>query len=87
MADLYRGGVPLETVRRAIWLGCARKYMSMLNGQPPAPIASLGYFTALLDEVARAPVTDTYCVHVRQKMEKLERQCQHARLPATSGGS
>ena len=50
-ADLYRRGVSLETLRRAIWLGCARKYAAMLNGQPPAPIASRGYFTALLDEV------------------------------------
>jgi hypothetical protein len=47
-------------------------------------IASLGYFTALLDEVARAPVTDTYWEHVRQNIEKLERQCQQAGSPAVS---
>ena len=58
--------------------------MAMLNGQPPAPIASLGYFTALLDEVARAPVTDAYWQHVRQKLETLERRWQQASSPAAS---
>lgn len=77
-ADLYGRDVPLETLQRAIWLGCARKYIAMLNGQPPAPIASLGYFTALLEEVARAPVTETYWEHVRQKMETLQRQWQQS---------
>lgn len=83
-ADLYRGGVPLENLRRAIWLGCARKYMAMLKGQPPAPIASLGYFTALLDEVARAPVTDAYWEHVRQKLKMLERRWLQSSPPAVS---
>ena len=84
--DLYRRGVPLEALRRAIWLGCARKYIAMLNGQPPAPIASLGYFIALLDEVSRAPVTNTYWEHVRQKMETLERQWQQSSSPASVEG-
>lgn len=77
-AVLYGRGVRLETLQRAIWLGSARKYIAMLSGQPPAPIASLGYFTALLEEVARAPVTDSYWEHVRQKMETLQRQWQHS---------
>jgi hypothetical protein len=84
-ADLYRRGVPLENLRRAVWLGSARKYMAMLNGQPPEPIASLGYFTALLDEVARAPVTDAYWEHVRQKLLTLERRWeQPSRLTAAA---
>jgi len=76
--DLYRRGVPLENLKRAIWLGSARKYMAMLNGQPPAPIASLGYFTPLLEEVTRAPVTAAYWEHVHQKMRVMERQWQQS---------
>jgi hypothetical protein len=83
-ADLYRRGVSLETLRRAIWLGCARKYVAMLNGQPPAPIASLGYFTALLDEVTRASVSDSYWEHVRQKLQTLERRWQQPPSPSVS---
>jgi hypothetical protein len=77
-ADLYRRGIPLENLCRAVWLGSARKYMAMLNGQPPASIASLGYFTALLEEVAQAPVTDAYWEHVRHKVKTLERRWQLA---------
>ncbi len=80
-AALYRRGVPLENLRRAIWLGSARKYMAMLNGQPPTRIASLGYFTALLNEVARAPVTDAYWEHVRQKVQVMERQWRQSSPP------
>lgn len=85
-ADLYGRGMPLENLRRAIWLGCARKYIAMLNGQPPAPIASLGYFIALLEEVARAPVTDAYWEHVRQKMETLERRWRQSSSAASAEG-
>ena len=83
-ADLYRRGIPLENLRRAVWLGSARKYMAMLNGQPSALIASLRYFTALLEEVARAPVTDAYWEHVRHKLNTLERRWQLASSPAVS---
>ena len=31
--DLDRRGVSLEQLQRAIWLGCARKYVSLLNGR------------------------------------------------------
>jgi hypothetical protein len=86
-ADLYRRGMPLENLKRAIWLGSARKYIAMLNGQPPTPIASLGYFTALLEEVARAPVTAAYWEHVRQKLLMLEQRWgQASRLLATAEG-
>lgn len=83
-ANLYGRGVPLENLRRAIWLGCARKYMAMLNGRQRAPIASLAYFTELLEEVTRAPVSDTYWEHVRQKMEVLERRWQQTSSQAPS---
>jgi hypothetical protein len=82
--DLYRRGVPLENLRRAIWLGCARKYIAMLNGAPgPRPaIASLAYFIALLDEVAQAPVVEAYWQHVQQKMQMLERRWLQSSCPA-----
>src|SRR5262249_2381857 len=44
--NLYRREVSLEQVRRAIWLGCARKYAVMLNGQTRQPITSLAYFAS-----------------------------------------
>ena len=47
-------------IERAIWLGCARKYVALLNGQTPMLITSLHYFTGLVDEVAvyASPLSD-----------------------------
>jgi len=42
--NLCLRGVGLDRLRRAIWLGCARKYVAVLNGQTRLPITSLAYF-------------------------------------------
>lgn len=72
--DLAERGIPPVQVQRAIWLGCARKYTAMLNGQPPMPITSLRYFSGLIEEVGQTGVSDGYWQHVRSKAEQLERQ-------------
>lgn len=72
--DLDRRGVSLEQIQRAIWLGCARKYVAMLNGQAPMPITSLRYFIGLVEEVGQAGTPDSYWQHVRSKADQLERQ-------------
>jgi len=73
-ANLYRRGVTLNQLERAIWLGCARKYVALLNGQTPMLITSLHYFTGLVGEVTATKVTDGYWLHVKRKAEDLERR-------------
>ncbi|HYW44004.1 MAG TPA: hypothetical protein VE959_14175 [Bryobacteraceae bacterium] len=72
--DLCRRGVSLEQLRRAIWLGCARKYTAMLNGQTRLPIASLSYFACLTDEVMQPQIPASYWEHVRRKTEEMEKR-------------
>jgi hypothetical protein len=72
--DLDWRGVSLAQLQRAIWLGCARKYLSLLNGQTSMPITSLRYFIALVEEVGQAETPETYWQHVRRKVEQLESQ-------------
>ena len=62
LADLQQRGVSLAQVERAIWLGCARKYATLVaNDAGPAPISSLSYFRAVIDEVVQeANTSDTY---------------------------
>ena len=72
--NLCRRAVPLEQVQRAIWLGCARKYMAMLNGQPRQPITSLAYFVSLIEEVGQPHVPASYWDHVRHRMEDMEKR-------------
>jgi len=72
--NLYQRGVSLEQLHRAIWLGCARKYAAMLNGQTRLAINSLAYFTSLINEVAQPEIPASYWEHVRRKMEEMEKR-------------
>jgi hypothetical protein len=72
--NLSRRGTTLEQLCRAIWLGCARKYMAMLNGQTRLPITSLAYFASLIDEVNRPDIPIGYWEHVRRKMQEMEKR-------------
>jgi len=80
--NLLQRGVSLEQVRRAIWLGCDRKYMAMLNGQPRPPITSLAYFACLLEEVMQPQIPESYWEHIRRKMEEMEKRWLQTRRPA-----
>jgi hypothetical protein len=74
-ANLYRRGITLVHFQRAIWLGCARKYVALLNGSENAPmlVTSLNYFSALLSEVAETSVGEDYWKHMQNKVTQLER--------------
>jgi len=88
--NLYQQGVSLAQVEHAIRLGCARKYATLLSNPPAAtPIASLGYFKAIIDEVIHESNTsDTYWAYIRRKAMTLEREwMSRARSrTATAGG-
>lgn len=73
--DLHRRGVGLPQIQRAILLGCVRKYATLLgNGAARAPIASLSYFTAVIEEVCHTSPPDSYWCYTRRKLAELERQ-------------
>ena len=72
--NLYRREVSLEQIRRTIWLGCARKYMTMLNGQTRQPITSLAYFASLIEEVKQPGTPAGYWDHVRRRSEQIEKR-------------
>lgn len=83
--NLCRREVSLEQVRRAIWLGCTRKYMAMLNGQTRLPITNLAYFASLLEEVSQPQIPASYWDHVRRRMEEMEKRwLQTAGSPAAA---
>jgi len=72
--SLCRRGVSLDQLRRAIWLGCARKYMTMLNGQTRQPITSLAYFASLTEEVTQPQIPASYWEHVQRKVQEMEKR-------------
>jgi hypothetical protein len=71
---LYHRGVTLDLVKRAIWLGCARKYLVMLKGEKRTPITSLRYFIPVIEEVSRVHAPESYWEEVRCKAEQMEKR-------------
>ena len=90
--DLYRRGVSMEQVTRAILLGCARKYVAMLNARVPTdrsssvgwnakvrtPITSLQYFSDIVGEVCEPGIPESYWEPLRSKVARMEQQWQQA---------
>jgi hypothetical protein len=75
-ATYHQRGVTLVHLQRAIWLGCARKYVALLNGSgnnAPMLITSLNYFAGIVEEVMSESVGEDYWKHIRCKVEQLER--------------
>jgi len=76
--DLYRRGVSMEQVTRAILLGCARKYVAMLNAKIRTPITSLQYFSDIVEEVSESAIPASYWEPLRTKVARMEQQWQQA---------
>ena len=76
--DLYRRGVSMEQITRAIVLGCARKYVSMLNAKVRTPITSLQYFSDIVEEVRESAIPESYWEPLCTKVTRMEQQWQKA---------
>jgi hypothetical protein len=78
-ASLHRRGITLEQITRAILLGCARKYVAMINAGVRTPITSLQYFSDIIEEVTESTIPESYWEPLRSKVTKMERQWQQAK--------
>jgi hypothetical protein len=82
--ELFKRGIALSVVEDAILLGCARKYVSSLNGGGSAdngtgswaPIGSLAYFESLIEEVKLTPFSPDYSRYVRAKANAYVQHCK-----------
>jgi hypothetical protein len=71
---LYQQGVSLQQITRAILLGCARKYVSMLNAGSRTPVTSLQYFADVVEEVRESAIPESYWEPLRAKVTRMEKQ-------------
>ena len=74
--NMYRRGVSMEQITRAILLGCARKYVAMLNAGTRTPITSLQYFADIVEEVKQSAIPESYWEPLRSKIARMEQQWQ-----------
>jgi hypothetical protein len=77
-AGLHRRGVSLEQITRAILLGCARKYVAMINAGVRTPITSLQYFSDIVEEVNESAIPESYWEPLRAKVARMEQQWLNA---------
>ncbi len=80
--SLFSDHVPIANIEHAFLLGCTRKYVSWLNGQASGPIASFGYFRAIVDEVAQMDTSPEYWRYISESLDKYE----HAWLAQSPNG-
>ena len=78
---MHRRGVSMEQIKRAILLGCARKYVAMLNAGSRTPITSLQYFADIVEEVSESAIPESYWEPLRAKGTRMEQQWLHAHPP------
>lgn len=78
-ADIARRGVPLELVRDALLVGEARKYVSWMNNGDTAPIGSLKYFNAVIDELQRQPIESGYRDYLEAKTREFRQRWKKSR--------
>jgi len=67
-AELFAKRIPLDQIDKALLLGVCRKYLAALNSTAPSPIYTLGYFVALIEEVAHTDVADAYWEYLRRRV-------------------
>ena len=73
-AEWRQRNVSFEQIQRAYLLGCARKYVTLLN-QPTAPlISSLRYFANLLPEASQLSASPSYWQYLARQTDQLERR-------------
>ena len=66
--------VPLERIRQAILLGCARKYVAWRNNPAvQGPISTLRYFTPILEEIAKQKLDPDYWEFLRSRIQRHEK--------------
>ena len=66
--------VSFDQIQRAYLLGCARKYVALLN-HPSAPlISSLRYFANLLAEASQHSVSPSYWQYLARQTDQLEQR-------------
>ncbi len=85
-AEWYRAGTTLDHVKRAILLGCVRKYVALFNHPGGSHITSPQYFAGIVQEVGSLEMPLDYWRYLASRMRKMESQwrAQANFAPATA---
>jgi len=70
----FNTAIPLDRIRQAILLGCARKYVAWRNNQAvQGPILTLRYFESILEEIGNQKFDSDYWEFLRFRIQRHEK--------------
>jgi hypothetical protein len=70
----FNAAIPLERIRQAILLGCARKYVAWRNDPAiQGPISTLRYFASIIEEIAKQKLSPDYWDFLRSRILRHEK--------------
>jgi hypothetical protein len=70
----FHAAVPLDRIRQAILLGCARKYVAWRNNPAvQGPISTLRYFIPLIEEIGQQKLDPDYWEFLRARIQRHEK--------------
>jgi DNA-binding MarR family transcriptional regulator len=81
---LFERKVPIEDVEHAVLLGCARKYVALINHQSRDSIVSFSYFQNVIEEVRELQMSAEYWRHLQMRVDRLEQQWEQMKATAAA---
>lgn len=73
-AALFERQVPIDDIEHGVLLGCARKYVALINHQSRDSIVSFSYFQNVIEEVRELNMSAEYWRHLQIRIDRLEHQ-------------
>jgi hypothetical protein len=67
----HQRGISLVVIETALLLGSLRRRARLPDAPPLAGIRSLAYFQPIIEELSRAPVSESYRATLRLQMQRL----------------
>jgi hypothetical protein len=83
-AALFERRIPIEEVEHAVLLGCARKYVALINHQSRDSIVSFSYFQNVIEEVRELQMSAEYWRHLQTRVDRLEQQWAEMKTAAAA---
>ena len=86
-AGLFERKVPIDDIEHAVLLGCARKYVALINHQSNDTIVSFSYFQNVIEEVRELQMSAEYWRHLQMRVDRLEQQWAQMKAAAAAKGA
>jgi len=86
-ASLFERNVPIEHIEHAVLLGCARKYVTLINRQSGDSIVGFSYFANVIEEVRELKMPAEYWSHLQMRVNRLEQQWTQMKAAAAKSAA